>query len=294
MFVDGNGLIWLPGIDSFEVWYNTGTGTQPFAPLSGLVGRQGIAAPFAFGLTPTPTWLSRNPEGAGTVIVMLGSSAQPVSTYAVDQKISMYARTNGITDAEILTYQDQGHTFLIPSFPAAVATWSYYIEGQSWAERGKWNSARGAYDLWAPRVHVYAFGKHLVGDRATGTIWQMDASFGLDVDGNGIRRNRRAPGLTHEHARLPYDVLEVLMDVGQGLSAGQGSDPQAMLRVSRDGGRTFGNERLASYGRLGEYRKRVYWTRLGTNPDAVFDLSISDPVPPRIVDVWINHFEQAA
>jgi hypothetical protein len=87
------------------------------------------------------------------------------------------------------------------------------------------------YDLWAPRCHVYAFGKHLVGDRTTGTIWQMDASFATDTDGNGIRRLRRAPALYHEDARRPIDCFLLKCDVGLGLQGDEAS-PRASTRRS--------------------------------------------------------------
>src|SRR2546425_1673706 len=194
----------------------------------------------------------------------------------------------------MMIYQDRGHTFSNIAFPSAPATWSFDMEGQNWAERGKWNAPMQKFDPWAPRVHVDAFGKHLVGDRSTGTIWSMDSTFTTDTDGNGIRRLRRAPAIIQEHARLPFDQLELLMDVGLGTATGQGSDPQAMLRVSQDGGRTFGNERQASIGRIGEYRKRVYWTRLGANPDAVIEVTWSDPSPVRVIDAFVNNAERVA
>jgi hypothetical protein len=298
MFVDGNNLVWLPGTDSFEVWsLNNPTSTQPFAPLSGLVGRFGIAAPFAFGVADVPYWLHRNPEGAGLLVQVGGDGAKPVTTNAVANAFSMYARTSGITDAEVLMYQDGGHTFLNLAFPKANATWTLQTNEQVWAERGKWNAPRQDYDLWAPRTHVYAFGKHLVADRTTGTIWQMDASFYTDVDGTGIRRLRRAPAFSDEGKRHPIDQLLLKCDVGVGLQAPdatQGSNPVVLCRASRDGGRTFGNERQAALGRIGEYRKRVYWNRFGVMDDGAFEVVCSEPTQFNIVDAYLNPTEAEA
>lgn len=295
MFVDANNLVWLVGTDTFEVWYNTGQSpTQPWAPLSGLQGRYGIAAPFAYAVSGSGNfWLARNPEGIGQFVLTSGSKPNPVSTYAVNTAISGYLRTSTISDAEVLLYQQEGHTFANVGFPTAGATWTADLEQPSWAERGKWNSVAGRYDVWTPRVHCFAYGKHLVGDRQTGIISWMDTSFVTEVDGTGIVRERTCSLPTSEHKRVPLDQLELLMDVGVAPATGAGVDPKAMLSVSQDGGQTFGNERQASYGRIGEYRKRVYWTRLGAPSHAVVRTRFSDPAPVRIVDAFLNNAEAA-
>lgn len=295
MFVDPNGLIWLIGTETFEVWYNTGAGTQPWAPLSGLFGRFGTVAPFAFGVSWAGMfWIARSAEGGAVAVRTKGSVPEAVSTYAVNGALAQYLRSNQIRDAELLLYQDQGHSFANFSFPSANATWSLDAEAQGWGERGAWNSAAGRYDVWAPRVHAECFGKHLVGDRSTGTVYVMDTTLTTEIDGTGIRRLRRTPGLIDEHKRVPIDQLELLMDVGFGTATGAGSDPQALLRVSQDGGHTFGNERRASIGRIGQYRKRVYWTRLGAPADCVVEVVWSDPSPVRVVNAFLNNAEKVA
>lgn len=55
-------------------------------------------------------------------------------------------------------------------------------------------------------------------------------------------------------------------------------DPQVMLRISRDGGRTFGNERWVPLGKMGEYYARVILRRLGSARDFVIQITVTDPV----------------
>lgn len=293
MFVDSNNLLWLIGTETFEVWYNTGVGTQPWAPLQGLSGRYGIAAPFAFGLSGLGNvWLSANKEGGGQLVISAGGAPQVVSTYAFTTAMGGYQRTSTIGNAEILTYQQLGHTFAAIAFPSVPATWVYDFEGQSFTRRGMWNAPLGRFDLWAPRIHIQAFGKHLVMSRNSGVIAEMDPSFTTEFDGvTGIVRERTAPALTDEHQRIPIDVLELFMDAGLGTVSGQGMNPQMTLRQSVDGGRTYGNERTASVGKIGQYKRRVYWTRLGASSDDVFKVRSTDPAPSRIVDAWLNNKE---
>jgi len=72
--------------------------------------------------------------------------------------------------------------------------------------------------------------------------------------------------------------FELICQAGNGLSTGQGSDPQVMLRISRDGGQTWGQELLMGTGKIGEYRARAFVNRLGRSRNTVFELSSSDPV----------------
>lgn len=59
---------------------------------------------------------------------------------------------------------------------------------------------------------------------------------------------------------------------------GDGTEPQLMLEWSDDNGKTWSNQHFASMGRVGEYRKRVIFRRLGQARDRIYRVSISDPV----------------
>lgn len=282
--------IWLLGEQTGDVWYDSGVSPFPLAPRQGLTLQYGIAAPFSLAVTGGVVfWLAKNKDGAGIVVRANGYTPEPITSLELATAIATYQRTSTISDAEALVYQDQGHTFYVLRFPSANATWAFDVTLGVWAERGKWDSALGDYDVWAPRVHVYAFGKHLVADATTGQISTMDVSFGSEADGGVIRRLRRGPILINENKRIPISRFEVLFETGVGLQAGQGSDPQVMFRASSDGGQTWGNERQAGIGRIGDYRKRAFWNRLGSPRMWVPEISVTDPVPQRVIDCWINN-----
>jgi PKD repeat protein len=59
--------------------------------------------------------------------------------------------------------------------------------------------------------------------------------------------------------------------------------PQAMLQISDDGGFTWGSERWENIGKIGEYRTRMHWHRLGSSRNRVFRLVISDPVKRALI-----------
>jgi hypothetical protein len=287
--------IWLLGEQTGDIWYDAGTSPFPLAARQGLTIPYGIAAPFSLAVTGGEVlWLTKNKDGAGLVVRANGYSPTPISTPELATALSRYQRTSTITDAEALVYQQDGHTFYVLRFPSANATWAYDLTTGEWAERGKWNNGRTDYDVWAPRVHVYAFGQHLTADASTGTLSAMDVSYGSELDGSAIRRLRRGPILIDENRRIGIRRFEVLVEPGLGLQTGQGSNPQMMFRASSDGGKTWGNERSVSVGQPGQYRRRAFVTRLGSPRLWVPEISVSDPTPWRIVDAFVNNDKSLA
>ena len=67
-----------------------------------------------------------------------------------------------------------------------------------------------------------------------------------------------------------------------------GTDPQVMLRVSNDGGKTWISESWRSAGKTGEFYRRVRWNRLGAGRRRVFEISVTDPIPWRILGAYIH------
>jgi hypothetical protein len=102
-----------------------------------------------------------------------------------------------------------------------------------------------------------------------------------------IRRLRRAPHLHQEHRRVAYQTFALDLQRGQGVPSGQGRDPVVTLRLSRDGGRTWGEPVSMHAGRLGAYTTRVRARRLGQARDAVFEVTVSDPVAWSLVQAWL-------
>lgn len=290
MLVNAPDVILLGSV-SGDVWFDAGNFPFPLAPRPGATFPYGCAATFSLAAAgDSVLWLSQNEDGIGPVVRMRGYTPQPISTYALDTAIAGYARTSRIDDAEALTYQKAGHTFYVLRFPAAKATWVYDLKTGQWHERGKWVSTANSYDVWNPRVITYAFGKHLTGNVTNGILAEMDETIGTELDGTAIVRKRIPPALAVEDGgRIFVDRFELGIEPGVGVQIGQGSDPQVMLRISRNFAKTWGNELMRSFGAIGDYDKRVFWNRLGSSPVSwVPEITISEPVPVRIVSASIE------
>ena len=120
------------------------------------------------------------------------------------------------------------------------------------------------------------------------TVYAQSIDYTTDVNDDYIRRVRRSPAVFADHAQIEFAALEVFLQSGLGTASGQGSDPQVMLRSSNDGGQTWGNERSGSAGAQGAYTTRVRFRRLGASRDRVFEVSVTDPIPWRIVDAFVD------
>ena len=89
-----------------------------------------------------------------------------------------------------------------------------------------------------------------------------------------ILRVRRFPHLSDERQRIFIQRLQIIAEVGIGSAD---TNPTVELRVSKDGGWTFGNWRDMSVGKLGQYLHRCYAVQLGMARDWVFEIRTSDP-----------------
>lgn len=67
-----------------------------------------------------------------------------------------------------------------------------------------------------------------------------------------------------------------------------GVDPVVMLRTSNDGGKNWSPERMRTAGRMGEYDKRVRWTRLGQGRKRVFEVVVTDPIPWKVTGCYMK------
>jgi hypothetical protein len=193
-----------------------------------------------------------------------------------------------VSDAYAWTYQLHGQSFYVLSFPTGGTTWVYNISSGFWHEWSYRNPTTGEDEAHLGRCHAFAFNQHLVGSRRDGTVYRMASDLYADA-GDAIRWVRRTPHVGENGVRTYYDRLTLDLEVGLGLTSGQGSDPQIALSWSDDGGKTWSNEHWRSAGRRGEYKTRVEWTRLGSSTKPrVFEISCSDPIPWRIVGAHID------
>jgi len=308
---------WLFGTNSIEVWYDAGTPDFPLARIQGASNEIGCAAAFSVAkLDNSIFWLGQDARGRGIVYRNNGYTGVRASNHAIEWQIQQYG---DISNAIAYTYQQDGHSFYVLTFPTVQKTWVYDVVTQSWHERAGWSN--GNFIRYRPNCQTAYNNEVILGDYESGNLYAYDLDVYAD---NGqiqkwLRSWRVIPSGQNNLRRTAQHSLQLDCETGVGLngidvddnvewffytSSGdqlvtntgdlllfsppvvQGANPEVMLRWSDDGGHTWSNEHWASMGRIGQYGRRVFWRRLGMTMklrDRVYEVSGTDPVKIAIV-----------
>jgi hypothetical protein len=276
--VVSNRSVYLLGETTSEGWVDAGLFPFPFQRIQGTSTQHGCAAKNSIArLGNSFAYLSQDDRGQALVVYVDGYSVTQISTHAVTNSLQGQV----ISDAVGYTYQMEGHECYVLTFPTADFTWVYDLATQLWH---KWLSVDSFNVFHRHRSNCSAVfqGEVIVGDYENGKIYALSSTTYTE-DGALIRRLRRCPHLVADFNQVQYARLQVQFQPGVGLSTGQGSDPQAMLRWSNDGGSTFSNEYWKGIGKIGKYANRCIWRRLGSARDRVFEVVVTDPVKAVII-----------
>lgn len=276
--------IYLFGSETTDVYYDGADPPMPYIPVPGAVIPVGIAAgASAAVLQGVPIWLAQTAAGGMSLVKGNGTGLPtPISDAAFDTAVKGYST---VADAEASVLDYRGHALYTLSFPTDRATWVYDGTTGALVEWPYWNTTTGREEASVALHHASVFGSSICDDRRTGDLYAVDGAAYTD-QGATIRRVRRVPipKLTPENYWIFLQELELFMDPGIGLQTGQGVDPTVALRISRDGGQTWGHEITLSAGAVGEYFTRVFVSQLGRFRDGfgAVELVFTDPVPYRL------------
>jgi hypothetical protein len=281
--------VWVFGTTTTEVWINSGDVDFPLQRIAGAFNEIGCASAASIAkLDNGLFWLGIDARGKGIVYRSNGYTGARVSTHAVEWQIQSYAT---ISDAISYSYQQDGHSFYVLTFPSANKTWVYDVATRMWHERASGNLA----ELRHRSNCGTAFnGQIVVGDYETGALYALDPN--VYSDGANVQRWVRSwralpPGADRLKGTLNHQLwLGCQGGVGTDL-IDQGRNPQVMLRWSDDGGHKWSNEHWTSMGGIGETDTRVIWRRLGSAGklhDRVYEVSGTDPVKIAITDATLR------
>lgn len=278
--------LFLFGERTTEVYYNSGNADFPFERIQGAVIDVGCLAPFSIqNVQGRLLWLGGDETGNGVVYMMNGYQAERVSTVSIEAKLR--ALTNEQRAGTVAwSYQQGGHTFYCINVDGLDSTWCYDLMTGFWHERtyiGLFGDERHR-----AQFHALAYGVNVVADYVTGAVYKLDPDVYTD-NGTAIARERRSPHLTDGLKRISYHSFQLDMETGVGLDGtGQGTDPMVVMQFSDDGGHTWSNEKSGSIGKIGQYRQRVKWNRLGSSWTRTFKVRVTEPCKVVLIGAEIE------
>lgn len=265
VFAD-HGELMLFGTRSTEFWANTGGQDFPFTRIQGASCEWGCAAAKSIAkFENSVMFLAQNQQGQIMVARMNGYQPQKVSTFDLDYQINRYGT---VSDAEGFSYMLGGHPMYQINFPTADISWLY----------------DGSTNLWS-RVKSYGIGRHraqmgvalgnkmIVADYVLGKLYELTPNSTTDA-GSLIEMEIVTRHVASNNDWMICDEIELLAETGVGSQ--DGSDPQIMLQISKDGGHSWGHERWTSLGKVGKTKTRVFWQRCGRARDWTFKFRITD------------------
>lgn len=270
------------GKETIETWYDSGELTFPFARYDGATIERGLGAAQATVKEDNSVFFL----GDDLIFYRLnGVVPVRVSTHAIEHEWNNYQTTS---DAYCFSYTFEGHKLVYVVFPSASATWVYDIATSLWHERLSYDANGASMGRWRGQCHAVCYGKTMIGDAFSGQIGYIDDTVNTEF-GNPIIGTLVGPVVHSDRHRVFMDKFELDMEAGVGLTSGQGSDPQAMLSWSDDGGRSFSPlQPWHSLGQIGAYNTRLRWLRLGQFRQRVLKLQISDPVYRTVISNSMN------
>lgn len=259
------------GTETTEFWGISSNIDFPFGNIAGSTIEYGLAAKLSLTkYNDSLIGLFKNENGQVNVMRVVGHAVQKVSTNELDYIINNY---DSVADATGYAYNLGGHPMYQINFPTQGKSWLY--DGST----GLWTILESGLNGMRHRGEflVDYLNKPRVFDYSNGRIYTMDPDVYTD-NGTPIKRQIRSKHFFKDFKRVTVQRLNIDFETGVGLIDGQGKNPKAMLRVSRDNGHTWGNELWRDIGAIGKYLVRVFWTRLGSSRDYVFEVTVTDPV----------------
>lgn len=260
---------------STEVWIYDGEADFPLVrynstPIAvGAVGLRSVVK-----AADTLIFVGQTERGTGIVYMMVGHQPVRISTAAVETAL----RATGVdlSQCALWVQQTTGAEFVCVNAPGMTTSWCWDAASKQWHERAELVNGD-----WAPfRVdQVVAVGSTF--HAFAGTVMYRMSHDIYTIGSAPLVRSRVWP-------HFPNPALEPIVVRGLELMCTTGYGGQIMLRISKDGGKTFGAWLLRSLGAIGRWMQRVRWMPLGSGTDMIFELRVSDAVPFTINQATVD------
>jgi hypothetical protein len=274
--VSHNEQLYLMGSQTVEPWYNSGSGLFPFTRVEAAKIEIGILAPLTLlEVDGSLVFLSNR----GQLNQMKGYAPQIISNRRLEKDWEAFG---DLSTAKALTYVYQGHWFYQINFPDADKSYAYDVATKAWHELTTQDHRHVA------ECYLKIGNKHVIGDYRKGTLYELDGTAFTD-DGVEITRVLETVAIDQKGRKGFFSKVQAeWSDSGYVPPSGAGSNPQAMMRCSNDGGNTWGSEDWQGMGLIGETTRRCIWRQKGSSRRRVFEITVTDPAIANMIDLFID------
>lgn len=261
--------VYLLGGATIEIWMLTGTAALPFSRQSQRLFRKGVIQTGAAAQHDNTLFF----VGNDCRVYRLAEVPQRISDSGIEEQIRKSAT------CRVFTYGYDGHDLFAVRLDAQ--TWLYDAATGQPSEFQTLTRAN-----WKANCAAMVGGEPLFGDDTTGDLLQFSGY----ADGTADLERIVCAAMPVSGSAIIDNVGIEVNSGGAAFLSGEGDDPIVEMRVSRDGGRTFGAWRGVSLGQQGEFRRRAVWRRCGSvdAPGVLFEFRLSDPSPFRVSRAFVN------
>lgn len=275
--------LFIGGERTIEAFNNIGGTSFPFQR-TGLFLDEGVMAAFSVvSAENTFMFIGGGGDEGPAVWALSGNQTQKVSSQAID-KLLLDLTADELSGVFAWSYGQSGHYFV--GFVLPDTTVVYDTTTARWHERkSRIERSDKTFDTLTCRVTAptRAYGKTYTGDSQDGRIGVMDLSTYFEYTGEIVRTFATQP---FQNNMQPFFVPYVELTVESGVGNTDKTDPQMRMQVSRDGGKTWSDERARSMGEVGEYDTRCIWRRNGRAARFdVYRFTMSAPVKPVVIQL---------
>ena len=279
-----SGILVIFSLAHMEFWQNVGATPEPFAPIQSASNQWGLAAISSRAhIDESIFFLGQSEGGQVQVCQLTGYVVKVVSTGDVDSVINKFTTVN---DAVGLAYQIDEHKFYQLTFPSEDRTLVYDSSTGIWGESQTGHTTKYATRHMANLSTLFA-GKRVVSDSVSANIYLFDPDTYTD-NGKTIERELISRHAIDGYNEFTIDEIFLDVEVGVGLVSGQGSNPQMMMQVSRDDGKTDETEQWVPTGAMGNYQVRALWRRQGSARTFTIKHRYTEPTKFVIVNSAIS------
>ena len=321
--------VYLLGETSSEVWVDVGTFPFAFQRIPGTSTQHGIAAKDSVSrLGNSFAYVSRNQRGQSEIMQMNGYTPQRISTHAVENTlVNKYVGDATAWTYQLEGHECYVVSFptidLTWVYDITTGMWHKWLAtdpltGQYTMYTGSCSAVFQGLVVVGDHEdgHIYKLDPdtytddgvevrrlrrcpHLVTDLQRQYFDELQIQFQPGVGTLGtasaVTNGILSPliinnGTTYVVANDVTVYIE-LNFIPQVTSSTPLTDPQAMLRWSNDGGSTWSNEHWTTIGKIGHYKNRAIWRRLGWARDRIFEVVVTDPVKAVIISANLKASE---